>query len=70
MQRGRGAVIADIGGRLSLGGERIEAGEIRALVDKAAFLQHVEEIGLKNAHLSATLIILVLRYLQQIAGTP
>ena len=52
MQRRRGAVVADIGGGLALGGERVEALEIGALVDEAAFLQHVQKIGFKCGHLS------------------
>ena len=38
MQRRRGAVIADIGGGLALGGKRVQPLEIGALVDEAAFL--------------------------------
>ena len=38
VQRPRGAVIADIGGGLSLRGKRVEALEIGALVNEAAFL--------------------------------
>ena len=38
MQRRRRAVVADIGGRLALGGKRVEALEIGTLVDEAAFL--------------------------------
>ena len=69
VQRRRGAVVADIGGRLALGGERVEALEIGTLVDEAAFLQHIEKIRFKSSHLSATLIILVLRYLSRNCGT-
>ena len=38
MQRRRGAVVADIGGGLALGRERVQALEIGTLVDEAAFL--------------------------------
>ena len=61
MQRRRGAVIADIGGRLALGGQRVEALEIGALVDEATFLQNVQKIRFKCSHLCATLIILISR---------
>ena len=44
MQRRRGAVIADIGGRLALRGQRVQALEIGALVDEAAFLQDIQKI--------------------------
>ena len=44
MQRRRGAVVADIGGGLALGGERVQALEIGALMDEAALLQHIEKI--------------------------
>src|SRR5262249_51755355 len=52
-----------------LRGQRIKALEIRALMDETALLQNVEEIRLESGHLSATLIIFVLRYLQLIRGT-
>jgi hypothetical protein len=51
VQRRRRAVIADIGGRLAFRGERVEAFKIGTLVDKAAFLQHVEKIRFKSSHL-------------------
>ena len=38
VQRRRRAVVADIGDDLALGGQRVEAVEIGALVDEAAFL--------------------------------
>ena len=38
MQRGGSAVIADIGGRLASGGERVQPLEIGALMDEAALL--------------------------------
>ncbi len=38
-------------------------------MNKAATLQHIEKIRFKSCHLSATRIILVLRYLQQNSGT-
>ena len=44
VQRWRGAVIADISGRLALGGERVEAVEIGTLVNEAALPQHIEKI--------------------------
>jgi hypothetical protein len=44
MQRRRRAVVADIGGRLSLGGKRIQPLEIGALVDEAALLYNVQEL--------------------------
>jgi hypothetical protein len=38
MQRRGGAVVADIGGGLALGGKRVQPLEIGALVDEATFL--------------------------------
>jgi hypothetical protein len=68
MEGRSGAVVPDISGRLALRGQRVEALEIGRLVDETTLLQHVEEIGLERGHLSTTLIIFVLRYLQRIAG--
>ncbi len=59
MQRRRGAVVADIGRRLALRGQRVEAIEIGTLVDEAAFLQNIQKIRFKCSHLCATLIILI-----------
>ena len=46
MQRRRGAIVADIGDRLALGGERVQPLEIGALVDEAAFLQDIRKSDL------------------------
>ena len=58
MQRGRGAVIADIGGGLAPGRQGVEAVEIGALVDEATLFQNIQKIRFKCSHLCATLIIL------------
>ena len=46
VQRRRRAVVADVADGLALGGQRIEAGEIGALVDEAALVERVEKVGL------------------------
>ncbi len=61
MQRWRGAVIADIGGGLALGRERVQPLKIGTLVDESPFLQNIQEIRFKCSHLWASLIILILR---------
>ena len=50
MQRGRGAVEADIGGDRPSTRERIERVGLRHLVDEAAARENVKEIGLIAAH--------------------
>ena len=45
VQRRRGAVEADIGDQRSAQRLRVEAGEVRALMDVAALDQHAQEIG-------------------------
>ena len=50
MERRRRAVEADVADRLPLGRQRIEAGEIRALVDEPALVERVEEVGLVVCH--------------------
>ena len=45
MQRGRGAVEADVGDERSRARLLVEAGEIGALMDVAALLHHAQEIG-------------------------
>jgi hypothetical protein len=50
VQRRRRAVVADVGDGLALGGERVETREIRALVDEAALVERVEEVGLVFGH--------------------
>jgi hypothetical protein len=62
MQRWCGAVVPDIGGRLALGRERVQSLEVRALVNEAALLQHIQKIGFKCSHLCATLTIVVLHF--------
>ncbi len=42
VQRRRRAIVADIGDEPTLGGQRVEACKIRALVDEAALGQHLE----------------------------
>ncbi|MET4828073.1 hypothetical protein ABH972_005662 [Bradyrhizobium ottawaense] len=70
MQRAGGAIVADIGGRLALGGERVQPLEIGALVNESTFLQGVEEIRFKCSHLSACLTILGLLFWAQFKGLP
>ena len=70
MQRAGGAIVADIGGRFALGGERVQPLEIGALVDKSTFLQGVEEIRFECGHLSARLTILGLLFWEQFKGLP
>ena len=67
VQRGRGAVEADIGDELALGGQRIQRLRVGNLMDEAALLQHIQKIRFKSSHLCATLIILISRYFQRIA---
>ena len=50
MQRGRGAVEADIGGDGAGCGARVERLGLRDLVDEAALGQNVKKIGLIGAH--------------------
>ncbi|HEY2247439.1 MAG TPA: hypothetical protein VGH70_08355, partial [Bradyrhizobium sp.] len=48
---------------------RVQALDIGGLMDEAALAQHIEKIRLKCAHVSVTLIIRFLRYLQAKRGT-
>ncbi len=50
VERGGGAVVADVGDDLALCGERIESGKIGALMDVAALDENVQEIGLVRRH--------------------
>ena len=50
VQRRGGAVVADVCHHLALGGERVQAREIRALVDEAALVENVEEIRRVGGH--------------------
>jgi hypothetical protein len=45
MQRAGGAVIADLAHKFSLGREGVEAVEVGALVNEAALVEDIEEIG-------------------------
>src|SRR5258707_7074976 len=68
MQRGRSAVEADVANELAPGRERIQRVRVRNLMNKAAFLQHIEKIRFKNGHFGATLIIVIFsRYSQGVA---
>ena len=48
MQRGRGAVVPDIGGGLTLGGERVQALGIGGLMDEAALLSTLRKSDLNT----------------------
>ncbi len=50
MQRGRGAIKADIGGNRARLGARIQCLGFRDLVDEAALGQNIKEIGFIGAH--------------------
>ncbi len=50
MQRRRRAVVADIGDHLALLSQGVEPGEVGALVDEAALVEHVEKIGTMFGH--------------------
>ena len=49
MQRGAGAVEADIGGDAAVAASLVEALGVGGLVDEAAFGQHLEEFGTRRA---------------------
>src|SRR5215212_5141933 len=67
VQRRGCAIVADIAVCLTFRGERVEAFEIRTLMNKAAALQHIEKIRFKSSHLCATLSILISRYFRGFA---
>src|SRR5580658_1017554 len=50
MERGRGAVEADIGGEPRALRQGVEGVGLRNLVDEAAARQHIEKIGLEGRH--------------------
>ena len=61
MQRGRGAIVADIGGDRPGGGARIQDLGFRDLMDESALGQNAEEIGFVGAHgRAATLLVVTL----------
>ena len=53
VQRRRRAVVADIGDHVALDGKRVQPREVGALVDEAALIQDIEEIGLVFCHVDA-----------------
>ena len=50
MQRGRRAVISDIGRQPPLGGGGVDGGRVGRLVDEAALGEHAQEVGSERGH--------------------